>query len=275
MIKFFEIINHTFLYSTFILYSKVSIMKKSLIKIIEAVSMSEGMGARVNRSFPTQKLSYVDPFVLMDDFFVQPPAGFPEHPHRGFEAITYMLEGGFSHEDTSGTKAKVMQGGVQRITMGKGLKHSEMPVTQGLNRGIQLWVNLPQNLKDVNPSYETYESEKLPLTRKNNSVIKTIIGKGSPVKLNTDVEYYDIKLSESNFNWSVDKDKNSYIYVISGQGSIDSDSESNHIESGSLALKSEKSPLLAKISTQKKINFILLIGKPHNEPIYQHGPFVD
>lgn len=250
-------------------------MDKSFIKIIEAESMSEGMGAKVNRSFPTYKLSHIDPFVLMDEFFVQSPAGFPEHPHRGFEAVTYMIEGSFTHEDTSGTKAKVMQGGVQRITMGKGVKHSEMPATQDLSHGIQLWVNLPQNLKTINPSYETYDSEKLPIKETTNSIIKTIIGEGSPVKLNTIVKYYDVFLSKSNYNWSVNKDNNSFIYIISGQGKILLNSDSIPVKSGFTILKNKKVPFSAKIATQQKINFIVLIGEPHNEPIYQHGPYVD
>jgi redox-sensitive bicupin YhaK (pirin superfamily) len=237
--------------------------------------MSEGIGAKVNRSFPTYKLSYIDPFVLMDEFFVKPPAGFPEHPHRGFEAVTYMIEGGFSHEDTSGVKAEVMEGGVQRITMGGGIKHSEMPATKGLNHGIQLWVNLPQKLKKIEPSYETYSSEELPTEEKNNSIIKTIIGEGSQVKLKTEVKYYNVILNNSKYNWNVEPDKNSFIYVISGQGKIVINSDSIPIESGFLIMKNEKSSFSAKIETHKKINFVILIGKPHNEPINQHGPYVD
>jgi redox-sensitive bicupin YhaK (pirin superfamily) len=105
---------------------------------VVAVETFEGAGARVKRLFPTSQLRNFDPFVLLDEFLVEPPASFPSHPHRGFKAITYMLEGGFHHTDDLGNDSIVLAGGLQKFTAGRGIVHSELPGTKGLNRGLQL-----------------------------------------------------------------------------------------------------------------------------------------
>ncbi len=127
-----------------------------------AVGTMEGRGARVQRVFPTQLTGYQDPFVLLDDFAVAEPAGFPDHPHRGFEAFTYMIEGGFHHKDNLGNDSVVETGGTQRFTAGKGARHSEMPGSGGVNRGLQLWINLPRSLKKMEPEYEPIHGDDIP-----------------------------------------------------------------------------------------------------------------
>src|SRR5690554_1382150 len=123
-------------------------------KIIKSVKMAEGEGAKVNRVFPTNNYNkYHDPFVLMDEFFVEAPAEFPPHEHRGFEAISYMLEGSFKHEDNQGNKSEVKKGGIQAFNAGKSIVHSEAPGEDGLSRGIQLWLKLPEEYKNSDPEY--------------------------------------------------------------------------------------------------------------------------
>jgi redox-sensitive bicupin YhaK (pirin superfamily) len=168
-----------------------------------------------------------------------------------------------------------MEGGVQRITMGKGIWHSEMPATKNLNHGIQLWVNLPQKLKQIDPSYEIYDSDKLPLKSEGDKIVKTIVGKYSPVKLKTDVEYYHVILNNSNYDWNVDSGKSSFVYIISGKANINVNSEVIQLEEGVLLIKKGNTSSSTNITTKNKINFIVLIGKPHQEPIRQHGSFVD
>lgn len=109
---------------------------------MESKEISKGRGNLVKRGFPTDEHSYVDPCVLVDEFFVDETSGFPQHPHRGFEALTYMIYSSFEHRDTSDNSAIIQEGGVQRITMGSGVEHSETAKSGGLNHGIQLWINL-------------------------------------------------------------------------------------------------------------------------------------
>jgi redox-sensitive bicupin YhaK (pirin superfamily) len=132
----------------------MTIANDATIEIKKAVGTEEGEGAFVRRLFPTQDFNYLDPFVLFDEFFVIPPAGFPDHPHRGFEVITYMRGGAFLHRDSMGNEQIIKAGGVQRITTGRGIVHAEMPGTKGVNHGLQIWINLPRRLKGLEPSYQ-------------------------------------------------------------------------------------------------------------------------
>ena len=129
------------------------------MKKVVALTVPEGDGVMVKRLMPRQGLMNFDPFVLMDHFDIE-GGGFPDHPHRGFEAITYMLDGGMQHVDNLGNKSVVYAGGLQRFTAGKGLVHSEMP--QGRAQGIQLWINLPKRLKQMQPSYQQVDAEDIP-----------------------------------------------------------------------------------------------------------------
>jgi hypothetical protein len=244
-------------------------------KIIKAQKMSEGQGATVKRSFPGSRISHVDPFVLMDEFFVEPPAGFPFHPHRGFEAVTFMLEGGFKHEDTAGGKSIVREMGLQRVTMGKGVRHSEMPVVDGMNHGIQLWVNLPQNLKQIEPDYKSYQKDELPIIEENGKFMQTLIGDDSPVKVKTDVIYKYIELSDAEHEFIIERNYNGFIYLISGNATVEMDSQKEYLEEGQLLAKYIREEIKLKIKSEDMTKFIFVKGKPHNEPIRMRGSFVD
>lgn len=250
-------------------------MNQSNRKVLRAKKMSEGQGAVVNRAFPTRNYSHVDPFVLMDEFFVEPPASFPEHPHRGFEAITYMIEGGFKHKDTSGGEAVVRKGGVQRITMGKGVRHSELPSSKGMNHGIQLWVNLPQKFKNIEPSYQVISEDKLPIEKVEGKVIKTIVGDKSPVNLKSEIVYKDITLKNQSHQLNIEEKSNGFLYFISGSANLIFNSQNKEIEEGMIVIKDDTLGYDLTIETPLEVRFISLKGVPHKEPINLHGSFVD
>ncbi len=237
--------------------------------------MSEGEGARVKRGFPTDKHSYVDPFVLVDEFFVDESSGFPQHPHRGFEALTYMLDGSFEHRDTTDNSAIVEEGGVQRITMGSGVEHSETPKSEGLNHGIQLWINLPKDLKEIDPSYQVVPKNDLPIKKKDNKIVKTIVGKGSPVTLKSDIAYKHIILKNIEEELKFKDRFHGFLYVISGTGSLRTKSGEYKLEDGLLIFKEFDQKFKGKINSKGEFEFIKITGIPHNEEIYQHGPYVD
>jgi redox-sensitive bicupin YhaK (pirin superfamily) len=235
-----------------------------------SVQVDEGEGAKVRRLFPTRQLSYFDPFVLFDEFFIEKPSGFPTHQHRGFEFITYMLEGAIEHRDNMGNVRVVYAGGVQKANTGSGISHSEMPVEPGVNHGIQLWVNLPRNLKAVNPEYQYAEEKELPQIEDEGIMVRTIVGEGSPIRFHTSINYLEIVLAKG-FEYEVVKkpEFNSLVYVISGS-----------IEFGNVKVDTKKAAILndeVSITTtsSEDSRFIFISGKPLNQPVQFRGPFVD
>ncbi len=225
----------------------------------EAKVMPEGEGARVKRAFPTNEVQKVDPFLLFDEFFVEPPAGFPMHSHSSFEAITYMLQGAFEHEDSSGASGRIEEGEAQLMITGSGLRHSEMPGTEGLNHGLQLWVELPEDLKNMEPRYEKGDSESLPLKEKDGIKVRTIVGDGSPIRLNTPVRYFLVDMDNgSRFDRELEEEHSSFLYVISGKGEYDGDVQ---LSEGTLVLpKSDK----VVVDAQSDLMFALASGEPFN-----------
>lgn len=238
------------------------------IAIVETVETKEGEGASARRSFPTENHSYLDPFVLFDHFHVEQPHGFPEHPHRGFEAVTYMLNGAFTHKDSTGADKTVEEGGVQKVCMGSGVKHSEMPATDASD-GLQLWVNLPQAKKDISASYQDAEAAELPVEDENNVTVKTVVGDGSPITLETDIEYRDIAIEGGSYTVEIQNGWNGFLYIISGEGTV----SGREIEGGDLVVVEDGAEL--KAETGSSLRFVAVQGKPHNEEIRHHGPFVD
>lgn len=236
---------------------------------VRAVSTMEGRGARVQRVFPTQLTGYQDPFVLLDDFSVAEPAGFPDHPHRGFEAFTYMIDGGFHHKDNLGNDSVVETGGTQRFTSGRGARHSEMPASGGVNRGLQLWINLPRALKKMEPEYEAIHGNDVPENGHGGAVIRTIIGGESPVKLRTAVKYLHLKMpAGARFADEIPDGSATLLYVAEGRLRV-GDLELGPGE-GAQPVRGEMG-LLAMADAHA----FLLVGKRHGEPIQHRGPFVD
>ncbi len=239
-------------------------------EIRNVTEVSEGDGVDVKRLFPLPTFMNFDPFVLFDHFDIGAGRGFPEHPHRGFEAITYMFSGGMNHKDNLGNESFVSQGGAQRFTAGKGLLHSEMPAEQGNSNGIQLWINLPKKLKQLSPSYQQVNDADFPVKEITGGKVKTIVGEGSPLKLNTPVIYQHVYLNaQSTYQLDLDASMRGIVYLMAGELTINNKTVT---ENQAAFIEDEKS---LEIVAAKNSEFILFFGAPHNEPVHQHGPYVD
>jgi redox-sensitive bicupin YhaK (pirin superfamily) len=239
-------------------------------RVVKAIVMSEGAGAEVRRLFPTQRQQHVDPFVLMDEFTVDPTAGFPEHPHGGFEAVTYMLEGAFRHRDSLGNDQTVSAGGVQRFTAGKRIVHAELPGSEETSHGLQLWVNLPQRLKKLEPDYQPVPSDETPQRDEDSVRVRTVVGEGSPVALHTDVRYADVTVESAGvFTDEIPEDWNGLIYVLDGE-----------VHLGDVTVERGKGAIFrgggeVRAMAKEAARFVMIAGAPHGEPIRQRGSFVE
>lgn len=238
--------------------------------IRDVMIVPEGDGVDVKRLFPLTGFMNFDPFVLWDHFEIGPGRGFPDHPHRGFEAITYMFKGGMNHKDNLGNESFVKSGGAQRFTAGKGLVHSEMPAQKGNSNGIQLWINLPAKLKKIEPSYQQVNDKEFSVKDIKGGKVKTIVGENSKIKLNTSVLYQHISLQAgSNYTVSVGASMRGIIYLMQGELSVNA-----QCVNADQALFIEQQDTL-EIVAKANSEFMLCFGAPHNEPIRQYGPFVD
>jgi hypothetical protein len=242
-----------------------------MIEIAEARLTSEGDGAEVKRLFPIsmQRMNF-DPFVLWDHFFIQPGNGFPTHPHRGFEAITYLFQGAMEHKDNMGNCSTVLPGGAQRFTAGRGLEHSEMPAADGVTSGIQLWINLPKRLKQIDAEYQQVDAVDVPVSEDNGVRIHHIVGPQGRVELRTPVVYQDVEISAGrHFSFDVPDNFRGLVYVVSGE-----------LDYGDQQLTAGKTLFFADIghislTAGEDSRVMLCMGTPHGEPIRQYGPFVD
>ena len=240
-----------------------------VVKRIRARAQMEGQGAVVQRVFPSADLAHLDPFVLLDDFDVVEPAGFPTHPHRGFEAFTYMLDGSFHHKDNLGNDSLIYSGGIQRFCSGRGAFHSEMPGPGRDNRGLQLWVNLPRRLKQMTPEYQGLDGKRLPLDEGHGQRVREIVGYRSAADLKTEVQYLDVTLEPGRvFARDIAAGWNTLVYVVSGSveaaGQTLSRGDGVVLGEGALAVRASGAS-----------RFVFLSGVPHHEPILLRGPFVD
>lgn len=256
-------------------------MKRNVEKIITGLKTSDGDGVQLTRLIGSSKLEMLDPFLLMDAFGSEKPqeyiGGFPSHPHRGFETVTYMLAGKMRHQDSAGNKGVIEAGGVQWMRAGKGIIHSEMPEQEeGLLSGFQLWVNLPASHKMVNPSYQEISEANIPVEARGDSChLKIIAGqtnKGTEGVIHNDLIdplYWDINLvAGATFNDEIPKDHNAFIYMIEGELLIDEVT----VQTKQLAVLSNGNQI--EVKANKISRFLLIAGKPLNEPVARAGPFV-
>ncbi|MDQ6989753.1 MAG: pirin family protein [Mariprofundaceae bacterium] len=233
---------------------------------IKALAVPEGDGVVVKRLMPSQNLRNYDPFVLCDHFDIE-SGGFPDHPHRGFEAITYMLAGGMQHADNLGNRSTVYAGGAQRFTAGKGIVHSEIP--QGRAVGLQLWINLPQKLKHIEPAYQQVDAADIKVEKKDGVLLRHIVGEAGII-LQTPVLYLDISLlPQSHYEVHIPDGFRGFVYVLQGHVWL----QEQHLHA-SEALFIEGVQHL-QIQAKDNSQIMVCFGLPHGEPIYQHGPFVD
>ncbi|MAW17034.1 MAG: hypothetical protein CMJ01_00485 [Pelagibacteraceae bacterium] len=251
-------------------------------KIIKALNSSDGAGVKLKRSIGTPEVDYVDPFLMLDEFGSENKddyvAGFPPHPHRGIETVTYMLNGEFEHEDSTGSKGKMKPGDVQWMKTGRGIIHSEMPaMSNGKLLGFQLWINMPAKLKKNKPEYLYIKSNELGVHKDNEKTVKVIAGKyektkGAQINHNVQPIYFHIVLEEGKeFKCDVPIEHNSFVYLLKGELKI-GDKDHNKTSDSNLILLDKGS--LLKIIANKKTEFLFIAGKPIGEPIARGGPFV-
>jgi len=257
---------------------------RSILKYFLAVAQEEGVGARVRRSIGTYQVRNFTPFLMLDHFNVSPPAGFPDHPHHGQETITYMMTGKFAHEDFTGSKGILNPGDLQFMTAGKGIVHSEIPVesNDGIPiTGLQLWVDLPKELKNCEPRYRDLRSKEIPIVKPNDKVtVKVISGEAygtESVKelAYTPINYYDYEVAPSGeFNQKFPLDFNVFLYVLEGELNINGKEIKQY---NAVFFKADGEGVVGSVPSTCSSNarFIIVGGKQLDQPIVQHGPFVE
>jgi redox-sensitive bicupin YhaK (pirin superfamily) len=237
------------------------------ITLHQTVTVPEGDGVTVKRLMPVHGMRNFDPFVLWDHFDIS-SGGFPDHPHRGFEAITYVFAGGMNHTDNLGNRGTVHAGGAQRFTAGQGIVHSEFP--DGHAAGIQLWINLPQGLKSLEPDYQQLQAEKIPESNSGGVHIRTIVDDAKAITLHTQVEYLDIRLDAgSRLKRNIAATYRGFLYAVRGNASINGVT----VNSGQAVFIEDEASV--QIESHDGAQLMWCFGQPHHEPIYQHGPYVD
>ncbi|KAM5585382.1 pirin-like protein [Rosa sericea] len=238
----------------------------------------EGVGAIVRRSIGRFELRYFDPFLVLDEFSVTAPAGFPDHPHRGFETVTYMLQGAITHEDFEGHKGTIGAGDVQWMTAGRGIVHSEMPAAQGTQKGLQLWINLSSKHKMIEPKYQEMVSKDIAEATKDGIKVRVIAGEAlgtkSPIYTRTPTMYLDFTLKPgAHLQQPIPTSWNAFVYVLEGEG-IFGTPKSLPVAGHHLLLLGSGDGLEAWNKSSKNLRFILVGGQPLGEPVKQLGPFV-
>jgi len=255
---------------------------------LPAQKTKEGAGFIVARSIGSRKLSEFDPFLLLDHFgptTYKPgeAVGAPWHPHRGFETVTYSLQGEFQHQDSMGNKGILRAGDVQWMTAGSGIIHDEEPSKAvkekgGTVEGFQLWVNLPAKHKMCDPFYQDVPKTKIPQFQKDNFFVKVIAGEAFGVKaaVNTTVKihYLDFHAQKgAQFTHSIPSDMNACVYIYRGSakfGKTEKVGQTNDL----LLLDNEGTDLTVTVDNEEGVKFLLLAGTPIGEPVVRHGPFV-
>lgn len=255
-------------------------MSRTVDKKVLSVEQDEGIGARVRRSIGRPELRSFDPFLLLDEFRVAVPAGFPDHPHRGFETVSYMLAGAFRHEDFCGHKGVIRPGDLQWMTAGRGIVHCEMPEGSETGYGLQLWVNLKKEDKMVEPRYQELLSKDIPEGTKDGVTVKVIAGEAfgikSKVYTRTPTYYLDFKMQKgSHLKQEIPIGWNSFVYLLQGKAMFGPEGKQTEGDAHyTLTLKQDGDVLEVSNKDSDLCHFVLLAGKPLNEPVVQHGPFV-
>lgn len=258
---------------------------RSISQILTSRPTLEGAGVHLKRAFGFQHVPRLDPFLLLDDFHSNKPEdylqGFPWHPHRGIETITYILQGQVAHGDSMGNQGLIAAGDVQWMTAGSGIIHQEMPHGRddGLLWGFQLWANLPARHKMMAPRYRGITDEQIPTVRLSNGVAIRIIcgtlnGIQGPVQgILIDPGYWDVSMpSETTFTQRVQSEYTVFAYVIEGQAYFDA-ARKQQIGSENLVIFDKGDEVT--ISTKAdRARFLLISGKPLNEPVAWYGPIV-
>jgi hypothetical protein len=260
---------------------------RTLQRVIPSVSASDGAGVKLRRSLGESPLARHDPFLMLDEFYSDDPddylAGFPSHPHRGFETVTYMLDGHMQHQDSGGNTGDLGPGDVQWMTAARGIVHSEMPQqTEGRMRGFQLWLNLPAKEKMKPAAYRDIPSTEIPVAETSDGVrVKVIAGTlehdgratTGPIQgLSTDPRYFDVALpARATFEAKVPAGHNVLLYAYEGVAVVGAERKPLPHRAAGLLSDGDTVRIEAGIAGA---HVLLLAGRPIGEPIVQYGPFV-
>ena len=252
---------------------------------VRGMATSDGAGVKLTRVIGGHDLPELDPFLLLDEFGTDRAedyiAGFPSHPHRGFETVTYMLDGRMRHQDNHGNEGLLTPGSVQWMTAGRGLVHSEMPEQEsGRMRGFQLWVNLPARDKMTDPKYQEFDPENIPVTTPAAGVsVKVIAGKvgeviGPIVQPATDPVYLDVSLDAGKeWEYLLPEGHNAFAYVFEGAATVGEGDDARALETHEMAVLGGGDLLQLRAGAQAA-RLIVVAGRPLREPVMRHGPFV-
>ena len=262
-------------------------LPRKVEQIIEPEPVIEGAGVRLKRSIGTEALDYLDPFLLLDHFASNDPrdyeAGFPLHPHRGIETVTYVLHGEVRHKDTLGNSGRIGAGDVQWMTAGRGIMHEEMPQVRAEGiAGFQLWVNLPARLKMARPRYQEIRSGEIPdLKRKDGSRIRVITGtidevSGPVTGIAANPIYLDVFVpAHGSFTQPIERGHQAFAYVFEGEARFAGDEkEDGTVVSHPRLVVLGDGDYVKVITSATPVRFLLVSGKPQREPIARYGPFV-
>lgn len=267
---------------------------RSVSRIETAAAGREGAGFSILRPFPTRSLSHVDPFLLLDHMqpvLLQPgeAKGAPDHPHRGFETITYLLAGAMEHRDSVGHFGRLAAGDVQWMTAGAGVVHSEMPASEllehgGVLHGFQIWVDLPAPLKMTAPRYQDLPSENIPVAFSGDGLteVKIIAGESlglkAPTRTYTPITLLHVKMAAgASFVQPVEPDHNALVYIISGSGRFGPDAVKVGGTGKLLCFARDGLSLYlenAAVGSEDQLDLLVLAGKPLDQPLVRYGPFV-
>ncbi len=266
---------------------------RTLIHVIESQPTSDGAGVKLRRSLGSQRGLHVDPFLMLDEFYSDNPddylAGFPAHPHRGFETVTYMLDGHMRHEDHLGNQGDLGPGGVQWMTAARGIIHSEMPQqSEGRMRGFQLWINLPSKEKMKPAGYRDIPASEIPVTAlPGGGQVKVIAGSlkvegrevagpvnGAGKKLSTDPLYVDVHLpANAHFEAPLPAGRNAFLYTYEGSAKVGPEGGERALPHRAAGVLSDGESLRVQAGPEG-VCFLLLAARPLREPVVQYGPFV-
>lgn len=262
---------------------------KAVSRLIEPTMVIEGAGVRLRRSISPSRANPLDPFLLFDHFAFNDPLegpirGFPMHPHRGIETVTYMLEGSVNHRDSLGNAGLIGAGDVQWMTSGRGILHEEMPRRnpQGNIFGFQLWVNLPAALKMSPPRYQEVRSGMIPVARREGQAIRVVAGevdgvRGPVTEIAANPLYLDVQLEPgAAFTQPVSAGHTVITYVYHGEGEfgLDEAGQGQVVAAVRMAVFGDGEELRVQAAPAAPVHFMLIAGAPFGEPIVPYGPFV-
>lgn len=273
--------------------NKSNYIIRSIDRIVDSITTTEGEGFIVHRPFPTNTFSHFDPFLLLDemgpmDLKPREAKGAPDHPHRGFETVTYMLSGNFEHKDSQGHAGKINPGDVQWMTSGSGVIHSEMPSKDmvekgGTLHGLQLWINLPKKDKMTIPRYQEIPGSMIPIVQlpKGKGQIKILAGSFHETESKIDTKipilYLHVILEpDTTVQVPVNPEHNIFAYVLRGTAFFD-EKDNIEVNKGQMAIFEKQGDLISisnSMNSKEILQVLLIGGTPLNEPIARYGPFV-